>query len=394
VSAPDRTGRAKGIASAIGCVLLAVLAFVATAEGIARLVPRHLPVVDVKWQHFQASADAYTTVYVGSSVIFRHVVPDVVDAELQAAGIDERSFNFGVPNMTYAEANLLLDRILDQRPERLRRVVIDAHLFADFGKHNHFSPRHIWWHTLTETYYVAAYALERKGKWADKWERLQIDLKAFLRNSTSAGRLAEAFRERWDPEYIEADEDDIPVTREGYRPLDELSARGVRNRHRRFVRARAQYLKKVEAKKRSRKTRRLGAYDSAMLERLIRRIEDAGLEVVIVESPIAKRPFRFSRWVRRHARVISFDDPARYPELYDPAVHFDQAHLSDRGARLMSRMLGRLLAGLEPTLPPAAAEPEPEPAADMAADDDPGSGDAGSEDDGDGDDTSAVDTEG
>ena len=129
-------------AAAVLYVALALAAFVATSRALAELMPRHVPAVDVKRDYFAAHKDEYTAVYIGTSMIHRHIVP---------AELPERSFNFGVARMTFAEASVLLDWIVSLRPARLERVVIDAHLFTDSGELNHFSASHIWWHTPRET---------------------------------------------------------------------------------------------------------------------------------------------------------------------------------------------------------------------------------------------------
>ena len=39
--------------------------------------------------------------------------------------------------------------------------------------------------------------------------------------------------------------------------------------------------------------------------------------------------------------LLRFDDPERYPELYDPALRFDRHHLSKEGARLYTAEVAR-----------------------------------------------------
>ena len=120
----------RSAATAVLYVALALAAFVATSRALAELMPRHVPAVDVKRDYFAAHKDEYTAVYIGTSMIHRHIVP---------AELPERSFNFGVARMTFAEASVLLDWIVSLRPARLERVVIDAPLFTDSGELNHFS---------------------------------------------------------------------------------------------------------------------------------------------------------------------------------------------------------------------------------------------------------------
>jgi hypothetical protein len=47
-----------------------------------------------------------------------------------------------------------------------------------------------------------------------------------------------------------------------------------------------------------------------------------------------------------HPIVVAFDDPDRFPELYDPANRYDRQHLNLAGARLLSRRLAEAVADL------------------------------------------------
>jgi hypothetical protein len=328
-------------ATAVVYVVLAIAAYVLTTRGLARLMPRHVPAVDVKREYFAAHKDEYTTVFLGTSMIHRHIVPEVLDAEFLAHGVDERSFNFGVARMTFSEASVLLDWIFESRPAKLRRVVIDAHLFTTSGAQNQFSARHIWWHTPEQTYLVAADLLVGKKPWSERWDVLQVELKALLINLTATGRAAEEFRVAWEPDYIEPNVDDVPITAEGFRAIEELKDDLHIKRRKDFVAKAKKYA--AELVRRGKKRRKLGTFEAAMLGRLIAKVEVAGLEVVILEAPAYEAPFTFPG-SDRPIHVISFNDPERYPELFGPELRHDHGHLNAKGARVLSRALAEQLA--------------------------------------------------
>lgn len=319
-------------------VALALAAFVATSRVLAGWMPRHVPAVDVKREYFAAHKDEFTAVYIGTSMIHRHIVP---------AELPERSFNFGVARMTFAEASVLVDWIVSLRPARLERVVLDAHLFTDSGEPNHFSARHIWWHTPRETLAAVRRALQA-ASWSAGLdvEAIQVDIKALLINMTATGRAAEAFRVAWDPAHIEPDIDDVPVEADGFRAIEELGDAIHKKRHREYLRTASKLT--AEAEQRGPKHRRLGAFEAGQLEQMVERAQAAGLTPMILEGPTFKTPLIFPKALRRRARIVSFNDPARYHELFTEPFRHDIGHLNGNGARWMTRALVPLLADEQP----------------------------------------------
>lgn len=342
---------------AVFLVALAVAAFVLTGRLIDARAPLHVPLLSVKWAHFMAHRDEYTTVYIGTSVVRHHIVPEVVDAEMRARGVRERSFNLGMSHMTYSEARLLVERLLALRPARLRRVVLDAHLFLDANRANDLSPRHLWWHTPGETLPL----LERLYRWKGKRERrnarLKVEAQAMLMVLTAAGRLAERFRAGWDPKLGVPDEDDVAITQEGYQALDTMFAPAVVRQRRKLQRNLMYFERMVGQRRRDGKTRKLGRRERAALDDLVRQVATAGWQPVVLETSSLRRRYEFSATVRRLAIVLSFNDPERYPELYAAEARHDYNHLNDQAARTVSLLLGDLFAA---ALGPGAREPVPQ----------------------------------
>jgi len=338
-------------------VVLAGAAFVGTGRVIDSRAPLHVPLLSVKWAHFMAHRDEYTTVYIGTSVVRHHIVPEVVDAEMRARGIRERSFNLGMSHMTYSEARLLVERLLALRPAKLKRIVLDAHLFLDPSKGNELSPRHLWWHTPAETWPVLERVYAWKGKRARRNARLRSELQAMLIVLTAAGRLSDRFRAGWDPEFRRPDEDDAPVTAEGYQALDTMTSAPVLRQRRKLQRGVVYFERMVRSRGRQTTTRKLGRRERAAMDDLVRRVATAGLQPVVLETSSIRQRYEFTAAVRRQAIILSFNDPARFPELYDVALRHDYNHLNNAGARAVSLMLGDMFAA---ALGPAAREPAPQ----------------------------------
>src|SRR5260221_7894683 len=77
-------------------------------------------------------------------------------------------------------------------------------------------------------------------------------------------------------------------------------------------------------------------------------VRATGAVPIFVITPSTTRAENFAdlRAQGIDADLISFKDPARFPALYDPALHFDGPHLNERGARELSRLLAEQAAAL------------------------------------------------
>lgn len=319
---------------------LALAAFVLTGRVVDSQVPLRVPLLGVKWAYFLAHRDEYTTVYLGTSLVRHHVVPEVVDAQLRAAGIPERSFNLGMAHMTYPEARQLLARLVALRPARLRRVVLDASLFLDTRHSNDLTPRHLWWHTPGETARILARIAEFDAPVGRRLERARVETQALLIAETAAGRVAEAFRAAWDPGFRGHDESDDPVTMAGYRDLDTMRSRSALRQRRRMQRDPGYFERQVEQRRRNQRARKLPRAEREALDELVGQVARAGWQPVVLETASTKPRFEFSPTVRKQAIVLSLNDPLKYPELYQAAAWHDYNHMNNAGARAASLLLG------------------------------------------------------
>jgi hypothetical protein len=331
----SRGGYALGIA-------LAALGFVAGTTVVGKLIPQHVPVVTPKHEHLEAHRDAYSVLFIGTSVMYRHVVPELFAEEMRALGHDDRAFNFGVAHMTLAEADLVLDRVLALHSTSLKTVVLDLSLYVDSGKANHFTTRHTWWHTPRETYLSVTNDLF--GETPDA-VAAGIDLRAFGQDFSKIGRASRLFRARWDPALPPEDEDEDDVEAEGYRSLEDVHTKSVAARARRFAREHDKYDKELAARAaRPPKAPGLTGYQVRMLEAMARRIQAAGLRPLLYESANHNPRITVTGQLLTTLPKLSFNEPAAYPDLYRFEVRFDRTHLNTSGAQLLTKHLARAFA--------------------------------------------------
>ena len=87
----------------------------ATSLLIKKFLPSpELAVIDSKLDYFEADKDDYEVLFLGSSRMYRHLIPKTFDQEMAAQGYELDSFNFGVYSMKFAESYFVLNKILFQ----------------------------------------------------------------------------------------------------------------------------------------------------------------------------------------------------------------------------------------------------------------------------------------
>ena len=174
----------------IALFALAAVCFCVTSLVTGRSLPEpDLGQVGEKLAWFDAHRDDYDVLFVGSSRVFRGVVPEVFDREMARRGHPVRSFNFGVSGMAGYETSALARRILDDPPRRLRWVVVELDGWdPSLPPENRFKRRTVAWHDLAETLSAVRTA------WASDRPALQrLDLTSshllhWAARSTGAGR--------------------------------------------------------------------------------------------------------------------------------------------------------------------------------------------------------------
>lgn len=289
------------------------------------------PGIYQKYLHFAEHRDEYDTLFVGSSRFYHHIIPRQFDATVAAAtGQQLRSFNFGYDAMWPPESYYMLRQILALRPTRLRWVFIDMmNVDPNLNEQYTGTMRMAYWHDWYHTRITVEQILQSTDPVRMRCDMLADHAALFAKQLLNFGRGAEWFTERlawktkdWSPpkEWRETD---------GYKagPAEALAGE-----------ARNDY----EQKLRSLKTDPPPAQLSPVLRRamtdLIAEVQAAGAQPIFVLSPTVLVHEFFSP-PPPGAQFIAFNDPQKYPQLYDPEFRYDSGHFNPRGAALFTDLL-------------------------------------------------------
>ena len=320
-------------AFALGWLALATL-------GGALLPPPQLPVLSEKRAHFLAHADEYDAVFIGSSRVYRGIVPQVFDAELRARGHAIHSFNFAMEAVWPPESLYRVREFLRLR-SRVRWVFIELlPVNPRITPENARTLRSIYWHDWRHTMLAGRAITNSRGFTSGEkcgWFALHAEL--FVRRLSQVSRAAAWIEPRLQPrpdmEKTAREEFafDTPwLDAEGFvpepaTPMPPEVAATFREQVARY----AQGLAPVA----------VPAYLRDELRDLAATVRAAGAVPIFFITPSITRAENLTdlRAQGIDAELISFKDPARFPALYDPALHFDGPHLNERGARELSRLL-------------------------------------------------------
>lgn len=337
------TRRRGGVAVVIG-----VLSFLVVGSGVslgyrATMGQPYIEVLSEKAEDYAANAGAYDLVFLGSSLTFRHVDPEVFDAELRACGLPVRSYNFGVPAMREPELRSVAELVLRRRTARLRYVVLQDPIRAEGVTANMMSDRGRYfrgWERAPDTVRdVICYTGTRAGQ----ARRALGNAKAIAAEQIGLGRLARFFTPitkaplRYDPGYREA---------RGFWPSDRDDLEFAANPELRQPMS-GDLLAEALGGGGYTPSRAASECRARQLLDTVDRLEQGGLEVFYFISP-NPREVAHDRAVREaleriapDLEVLDLGDPRAHPEYFALERWNDVGHLDARGAAMVSRDLGR-----------------------------------------------------
>ena len=334
------------VRAALVPTLLMSLTFAAVASAVSLFLRHQAPVPDMnvlspKLAAYQAHADAYDTVFIGTSRTFYHVVPDEVEAAVESAGcVRPNVFNFGVFGLTGAEQDWLVDQVLAVGKGTLRTVIIEDPLPEARALDNVTNERARFFHGPAEYEATAKSIASFPESAPKKIFRLGIFGAGAAYDLSGVGRAAALFfpaPEKPVPFKLDMESDGFEIL--GSHPTPDIDARrqDFLNHPDKFDAAMARYGAASDENVAAR---------AIYLEDRLRRIRSLGLNAALFISPDPAELDRTPRVGVELARiapdlpVLNFNRPDAYPALFERGLWFDHSHYGEAGARALSRVLG------------------------------------------------------
>lgn len=292
-------------------------------------VPRSGEVVK-KWRHLAEKDARYSVVFAGSSRVAHHFIPEQFDASLRGSGIDCRSFNFGLGGMFPPESFYVLRSWLETAKSKPRWVLIELMEFRPIAPGNEESERAVAWHDWRHTDLALRMVATRDGD--SKWGTPGYHARLFATRSVALGRWQDLVQRAgkfgdWKFEKLNDT---------GFEPMDkrQMSAQET-----------ADFQEAVVRLKGSGKQVEMPAPYRRELLSLVEFVRSHGAEPVFVVAPIAQGDVRFRDWPPAGVQQFSYDNPAKYPQLYRAEERYDAGHLLESGAKKFTATFAEEFAG-------------------------------------------------
>jgi hypothetical protein len=273
-----------------------------------------------------AESKTCSVLFVGPSYVENQIDPEAFDREAARIGYDARACKVGTSGLRGFELRNVLQRILSHDWPRLELVVIDVTLGDRIGFEpaNWLNPRVVEWHTLDSVPWLLDYYERTRMRRGEKPPLLSHAEHVFARYA-QVGRGVEALRS-------------VHLL-ERFRPAVEAKRRANRARKER-VRGK-DYERHVERMMAVREKGGPKYGNPAWALELRSLVRSYGKEAYFLIAPVLYSP-RIPRGERRgpeRLRVMNFNDPRRYPELYEESVRGNTSHLRGDGNTRYSELL-------------------------------------------------------
>lgn len=324
-------------------ILLTFGAFLGTASGIRTLVPSML-----KLEWYASEGASVDVIFLGSSFTYRQLDPAIFDEVRGAEKTGARSLNLGTQGMRLLEQAYHLRRILEDKPEDLDWVVVEAQPFLVALSDSDFLVRRtIRWHDARATWQAIQACREWDLPEEERRDLMKRHLEHWRHRALNLGLGTEAVQTLSKGRlWIHRDDlGELGASADGYFPLQVATAgEGPNERRKRFLSGNKAVLFKAPEVLRKAGD---GGPPSAPLLDVVRELEalaeEKGVGLVWWIHPKLER---IEGWRQLHEDgeidcLIPFDVPELYPDLYTMKGRFDLHHLRRGASEMLTEELAR-----------------------------------------------------
>ncbi len=306
-------------------------------------------------------ADEYDTLYVGTSRVYRGLMPRIIDQRMAEAGLPTKTFNFGIDGLFAPEDSYVFEHVLERPPKKLRWAFFEIGMFQkNLDKEDPFTIRSSYWHDGVRTLLVIRNLLTSKNgeiRWKELLFGKEIERKRlqdawghftlFLSHSLSIGHGRRLLEAGFNPLGKTKGMRILGPDRDGFQAMgpDSVLADNDMDSYK------AQ-LKNLTGK--TQRIRPLNPESQQNLEIMVRRARALGATPIFVIAPTLNRELRLPGGELADIPVLNFSDLENSRQLLEPQYRADPAHLTPEGAVLFSEEFARRFIELQrsPSPPP------------------------------------------
>jgi hypothetical protein len=314
------------------------LGLVAAAWGLRSLAARYARPGGEKLEPLM-HADDYDVAVIGSSMIGVGFREEPFEQRLREKhDRNLRVFGLGMGGLHGAELDFYVHQILEVGGPRLRWLLVDITLNQEprMAETNWYTERELTWQTPRQFAIVATQVAARDDSFLTKLETLWPYTRHLALNVLNVGRALPALRgfDRRNLPVVDAPEESAAKAEQRRARKDAKSAKYMQRPERH-----ASAVRKLIAKRRRPQER-----DNALQATWRDAAAARGVELAYIVGPgLGYAAFSAEVAGEPDLRVFDFNDPRKYPRLYEIENRYDGMHLTERGAREFSLELADAL---------------------------------------------------
>lgn len=319
-------------------------------------------VLYVKFDHYEKNKAGFNTVFLGGSLVYRHVDPHLLDSLAGANGLELSSYNLGVDGNGFIKTNMELDRILEDPSPDLEYIFTSLSNSSIFLRLNLHTRKFVTWWRFKDMVYAIRLTWKLPMTFKRKVKFSWFYVVTYLENRLNFGHLTDAVQ--FHVKKIGYDDSYLGRRMDGFYPYDHQAGRQLMSQaweDTLMKQSRQAYL--TDSVKRQnmlnanirafRETDPDGPALQMMVDTyldMIRRCEEKGIKLIVLMPPRIRESYSVFIPIYNalpEANRINLASPLDYPEFYEVQNSYNFHHLDINGAKLYTTALAEEFLKLE-----------------------------------------------
>ena len=354
-------------------LILKIVVLAGIIFAVNGLVQKTLPfawgddVLYLKNDYYQKNRVDYNTLFLGGSLVYRHVDCHLLDSITNANGLETRSFNMGIDGLNMPKQMWVVDEILENDPENLDYLFVTISSTSKFLFLNLHTRKFVTWNELKTLKHTIGILRDIPYNIKQKVKLGYYYFLTILENKVHAGlgddiiEFQSHKRHHPDLAYLGKNSDGffpyayeethLMMSQEWEEELLFASKRAYETN----AEKRAEVLNRT--KNQFKNFKKKDKFSKSMLKAyldVIKRAEAKGIKLIVVMPPRTREDYDIFLQVYERlpeANKINLASPIKYPEFYAVENSYNFHHLNLPGALIYTREHARKFLELEGKLP-------------------------------------------
>jgi len=318
-----------------------------------------------KMTYFEKHKDEYSALFVGGSLVYRHIDPSITDSMCQANGIDFRAFNTGVDGVAFLKQMRVIEEVIQNPSPELKYIFVSLSSTTRFKYLNLHTKRFTSWQRPQEMFRAIRLTWELKIPIKQKLKFSWYYFITMLENGFNVGMMTDAIQYLTHPEteYVTTT---LGENHDGFFPYDEQEQLV-------FEKDSWEYrMQEMMLLSRKNYVEQVGRRDTMLLQniyefenfdenyvlksmlarynKMIKACNEKGIQLIVILPPRGREPYThliptFNQLPE--SNKINLASPIEYPDFYLPENSYNFYHLNQKGATLYSKILTQRILELQ-----------------------------------------------